>query len=59
MSTLVRETTRRVPRARQARRSRGTVNCTFEPGRAESLGAADGSFDVQAEPAGQLADGEA
>ncbi|MBB5953701.1 ubiquinone/menaquinone biosynthesis C-methylase UbiE [Saccharothrix tamanrassetensis] len=35
-----------VPMVGQARCSRATANCSFEVGRAEALGAADGSFDV-------------
>lgn len=34
------------PMVRQARRLRGRPNCTFEVAKAESLTAADGSFDV-------------
>jgi len=34
------------PMVEQARRTRGTANCSFELGKAESLGAADASFDV-------------
>jgi ubiquinone/menaquinone biosynthesis C-methylase UbiE len=35
-----------VPMVGQARRMRGTANCSFRLGKAESLDAADGSFDV-------------
>lgn len=34
------------PMVEQARRVRGTANCSFEQGRAEALEAGDGSFDV-------------